>query len=445
MVKRGDGQTAQTGRSGVVRSCAVDVASVRSFLRAQDRPRLSWSDGATAIAASGAAATVVASGPDRFESVRREGTAVFDGLSGDHDGLARPRLYGGFAFTDEHTDPGEAGTWEGYPGAWFLLPAIQLIDTAEGTWLTAVATGPEAETRAEQRLDTAREQLEAPATTETTAPKPGVVDREYAPPRSDWQREIAQATDRIANDGLQKVVLAQALTVATENAIDPAAVLDRLADSYPDCFRFLFEAETGGTFLGAPPERLVTLSEDTLDTEALAGSIGRGETVEEDEWLASQLRESAKNNHEHDIVVDAVLDQLTPLTADITTGARVVRKLSNVQHLQTPIRGRVDGDPHVLDLVEALHPTPAVGGLPPAAALRTIRETEVFDRGWYAAPVGWFDAAGDGTFAVAIRSALTREQTATLFAGAGIVEDSDPDEEWDELQLKYRPILDELA
>jgi menaquinone-specific isochorismate synthase len=129
----------------------------------------------------------------------------------------------------------------------------------------------------------------------------------------------------------------------------------------------------------------------------------------------------------------------------VETDERTIRKLANVQHLRTPIRATLSEERHVLDLVEALHPTPAVGGLPPELALETIRETEVFDRGWYAAPVGWIDGDGDGSFAVAIRSALARERTATLFAGAGIVDDSDPDEEWDELQLKYRPILDELA
>ena len=165
----------------------------------------------------------------------------------------------------------------------------------------------------------------------------------------------------------------------------------------------------------------------------------------EDKWLAQQLFDSEKNNHEHDLVVEAIRDQLDGLTGDIRTGERTVRKLANVQHLQTPIRATATEEEHVLGLVEALHPTPAVGGLPPDDALRTIRESETFDRGWYAAPIGWFDAAGDGTFAVGIRSGVVEGTSATLFAGGGIVSDSDPDEEWDELQLKYRPVLDELA
>jgi menaquinone-specific isochorismate synthase len=144
------------------------------------------------------------------------------------------------------------------------------------------------------------------------------------------------------------------------------------------------------------------------------------------------------------VVLEAVRDQLEPYASSVETGERRVRQLATVQHLETPVRAQLDRERHVLDLVETLHPTPAVGGMPQAAALETIRETEAFDRGWYAAPVGWIDAAGDGHFAVAIRSAVARDRSVTLFAGAGIVADSDPDREWGELRLKYRPILDEL-
>jgi Isochorismate synthase len=151
-----------------------------------------------------------------------------------------------------------------------------------------------------------------------------------------------------------------------------------------------------------------------------------------------------ENVHEHELVAETVREQLEPFAASVSAGDRRVRRLATVQHLHTPITAELSADRHVLELVEALHPTPAVGGLPPARALETIHETEPFDRGWYAAPVGWIDAAGNGAFAVAIRSAVATRRLATLFAGVGVVADSDPDREWDEIQLKYRPILDEL-
>ena len=432
-------------RPVAVRSVRLDPPEFRALFQALDRPRFVWAGDTRTTVAGGAAATITANGPGRFETVREQARELFSGFQQiESEVPLRPRLYGGFSFTDTHVDPGAGRTWEGYPGALFILPAVEASRTADGCWLTTTATGPEAVDRARERLeDWCERASDLPPV--HSSQSPGVVDRSYAPPLADWQQEIEEATDRIKQGKLQKVVLAQALTATLSEPIDPATVLDRLGESYPDCFRFLFEPETGGAFFGATPERLVSVEGTELTTEALAGSIGRGDTTTEDEWLATQIRESEKNNHEHDIVVETIREQLAGLTEEITTGSRIVRKLANVQHLQTPIRATLDADRHVLELVQALHPTPAVGGLPPGTALETIRETEVFERGWYAAPVGWIDADGNGTFAVAIRSALASGRKATLFAGAGIVADSDPDEEWDELQLKYRPILDELG
>ncbi|MFT4945843.1 MAG: menaquinone-specific isochorismate synthase [Natronomonas sp.] len=444
MESTGDGHAAQTGRPITVRSCQVDAPPIRDLLSAVDRPRLVWRTHAEQIVAGGAAATITVDGSDRFRSVQQEASALLANVSIEATSAARPRLYGGFAFTDTHTDPGGETTWAGYPGGRFVLPAVQVAETKSGAWLTTAATGPDAKQRAETRLANWRERVSDLPDSEPSGP-PRVTDKTYAPPRADWQREIQEATARIEEGHLRKVVLAQALTASLAEPITPADVLVRLGASYPDCFQFLFDPATGGAFFGATPERLVSVDGQTIETEALAGSIGRGETAEEDEWLASRLRESDKNSHEHEVVVETIHEQLAPFTSDITTGARQIRKLANVQHLQTPIRATLDEEYHVLELVEALHPTPAVGGLPPERALETIRETEVFDRGWYAAPVGWLDGEGNGTFAVAIRSAVARDRQATLFAGAGIVADSDPDEEYDELQLKYRPILDELA
>ncbi len=443
MESTGDEHAAQTGRPVAVRSCRVDAASPRDIVSALECPRLVWADGSERIVAGGAAATLTADGSERFSTVQQEATALLANVSADSK-PARPRLYGGFAFTDTHTDPGGENPWAGYPGAEFVLPAVQIVEADGETWLTTAATGPDSTQRAEARLRQYQETLVELPAVEPSGP-PGITERSYEPPREDWQREIEEATARIRDGQLSKVVLAQALTAELASPVEPADVLGRLAESYPDCFQFLFEPADAGSFFGATPERLVSVDGTTFKTEALAGSIGRGETVEEDEWLASQLQESDKNTHEHEIVVETIQNQLDPFTSDITTGARQIRKLANVQHLQTPLQGTLDEEYHVLELVEALHPTPAVGGLPPEQALETIRETEVFDRGWYAAPIGWFDGDGNGTFSVAIRSALARERQATLFAGAGIVADSDPDEEWDELQLKYRPILDELV
>jgi isochorismate synthase len=179
----------------------------------------------------------------------------------------------------------------------------------------------------------------------------------------------------------------------------------------------------------------------------LAGSIGIGQDEEETRRLAARLLASAKDREEHDIVVRSTIGALEDTCEDVTSAPdspRVARARS-VQHLETPISARMPHAGHVLDLVECLHPTPAVGGFPRERALATIRELEAIDRGWYAGPFGWTDLQGDGEFVVAIRSALVAGRSAALFAGCGIVADSVPAAEWEETCLKLRPMLAALG
>ena len=440
-VPRGDDAAVRTVDAPVVtRGCAVSGPPTRTVLAPSDRPRFRWQTGTESVAAAGATATVTGSGPDRFAEVRAAGERLLESCSVPDDvpNVARPRLFGGFAFHDDAT-----GSWTGFGDARFILPEVQVTGDGEGWWLTVTAEGPQAAADAEAKLATWRDRVEAGTETEAAGP-PGVADRTRTPSREGWREQVQAALRSVASGDLEKVVLAQAMTLALSGDLSVPDTLERLGHTYPDCYRFAFSPTDGGTFFGATPERLVSLTGRTVSTEALAGSTGRGDTPAEDEWLATDLLESEKDGHEHDLVADAIRGQLEPFASSVSTGERSIRRLATVQHLRTPITAELAADEHVLTLVEALHPTPAVGGLPPDVALETIRETETFDRGWYAAPIGWFDAAGNGTFAVALRSALARERTATVFAGAGIVADSDPDREWDEVQLKYRPMLDEL-
>lgn len=416
--------------------------SYRAFLAAGDAPRIHWADpDGLELSGTGAAASVTATGGARFDEVRNWADELFEGR--DHDGpaVARPRLLGGFAFHDDH-EPG--GTWAGFPAAQFVLPAVQLSSAGDETWLTVTRAGDDVTpSDVEAALADAREHVESLPAMQPSGPRPGVESTTPTTGEAAWREQVRHAVERIEAGDLQKVVLAAALRADLADDVDPRDLLERLRQSYPSCFRFLVEPTGEAAFLGATPERLVTLADSRVETTALAGSVGRGETPEEDAELAERLRDSEKLRHEQRLVTDAIADQLEAF-GDVAVGERTVRKLSNIQHLNTPITADVSEDAHVLDVAEALHPTPAVGGLPPDAALDVIRETESFDRGWYAAPVGWFDADGEGTFAVGLRSAVAADRTVTMFAGNGIVADSDPGEEYDEVQLKYRPILDEL-
>jgi menaquinone-specific isochorismate synthase len=426
----------------VSRSCRVSDVSYRAFLASRDAPRIHWADpDGLELSGVGSAATVTASGTDRFETVREWADALL--ADHDYDGpeVARPRLLGGFAFHDDH----EAGEpWAGFPAAQFVLPEVQLVTVEDEAWLTVSRAGEDVEAAAvEDDLQAAKEAVEDLPAMLPSGPNPGVESTKLTPGEQEWRQQVEHAVDRIESGDLRKVVLATALRADLQTTVDPRNLLERLRQRYSECFRFLVEPTEGAAFLGATPERLVTLDGERVDTTALAGSVGRGDTPAEDAQLAERLRESEKLRHEQGLVTDAIAQKLEAF-GDVGVGERSVRKLSNIQHLNTPISALVDPDTHVLDLAEALHPTPAVGGLPPDAALETIRETETFERGWYAAPIGWFDAEGNGTFGVGLRSGVAATDTVTLFAGNGIVADSDPEEEFAEVQLKYRPVLDEL-
>ncbi len=437
----GDGRLATDAESDGLVSESRELADVSfgAVLAMEGAPRVGWtSPDGLEVVGCGAARRLEAAGPDRFGAIRSTAEECFGAL--DHGGPpeSRPRAFGGFAFHDGHVP---APPWHGFGAAAFVLPRVQLTRTDAGTWLTVVAEGDE---EAAASLDRWTDRLEGLPAMRPTASPPGVAGTRPTASREEWTVGVRTALDRIDRGELEKVVLAQAVSVEPRIRADVPAILERLRRRYPSCYRFLVDPGADGTFFGAPPERLVSRRGRTVETEALAGSVPRGESPEADDEHATRLLESGKLTREHGLVVEAIRDQLAPLATTVDVGERTVRRLATIQHLRTPIEARLDGDRHVLDLVEALHPTPAVGGLPPETAWETIRRVEPFDRGWYAAPVGWFDADGDGEFAVAIRAGVATDRAVTLYAGNGIVADSDPDEEWEEVQLKLRPILDEL-
>jgi isochorismate synthase len=263
-----------------------------------------------------------------------------------------------------------------------------------------------------------------------------------------WKALVAAARDAIRRGQIEKIVLARAVRAVNPIVRDPAVALGRLREElpepmagYPGCSLFAV-GHQGATFLGATPERLVRLRNGTVQVDCLAGTIGRGETDAEDGQLGKALLESPKERLEHAVVLRMLEAKLTARCTDLRIPPEPgLVKLRNVQHLYTPIAGRLVNGHSILSLVAELHPSPAVGGFPVDVAQRFIREREELDRGWYAGPIGWMDGLGEGEFAVAIRSALIRGSEATLFAGCGIMADSDPDSEYEESCLKLRSML----
>jgi isochorismate synthase len=256
---------------------------------------------------------------------------------------------------------------------------------------------------------------------------------------------VREASGRIRSGVLRKVVLARQIRVAAGRALDPRLLAARLRSVDPGAYTFAAPTPRG-TLVGASPELLLSRRGRTIRSNPLAGSAPRAGDADEDRANADALAASDKNREEHAIVVEAVAETLRPFCDELAWDPEpVLLPTANIWHLSTRFRGRLrDPAPHALELVGALHPTPAVCGDPRAAARSTIAELEPFDRGGYAGPVGWMDAEGDGEWVIALRCAELEGERATLFAGAGIVAGSDPADELDETDRKFRAFLDAL-
>ncbi len=261
----------------------------------------------------------------------------------------------------------------------------------------------------------------------------------------DYRAAVGQAVQRIAAGDFKKIVLARAQDVRADEPLHPLEMLNGLRERFPDCYSFSFTRGAGPSFIGASPERLVRVSKSILETEALAGSMRRGATASEDAALADALLHSEKDGREQQEVLDDIVARLAPLGVAPEFSTRPhVRRLANVQHLQTAVRATLPPGVRLLDVLGALHPTPAVGGSPRAAAVSRIRELEGFPRGLYAGALGWMNARGGGEFFVGIRSALVDGATARIYAGAGIVAGSTPEKEFSETELKFKAMLEAL-
>ncbi len=402
-----------------------------------------------AVAACGSVQSISATGTQRFEHIQQQldifSPQVFSNETVPAE--AEPRWFGGFSFRSNHESE---NIWSNFPAAHFLLPQIQLTKADGKLWLTL-----NDQLQSNESIEDAQERLQAKAaeliesglsTTSVKHNNIDVVRRDALMDAPTWQRLIDQTTQKIVQGDLEKVVLAQALQVQSTSDINVIEVLQQLKQTYTNCYCFLFEPQPGQAFFGATPELLAKVDDDTVETMAMASSIGRGKTEAEDQLLAEKLLASAKEQHEHQVVIEAIQRKLEPLTTQLNIPDQPeIAKFSNIQHLKTNIRGKLTHASSILSVLSALHPTPAMGGAPRQAALEWIETSEPFPRGWYASPVGWLDAQGNGMFVVAIRSAVTNGKETQLFAGAGIVADSEPEREWAEIQLKFRPILEALG
>jgi isochorismate synthase len=356
-----------------------------------------------------------------------------------------PILFGGFAF-----DPLRPTTslWDGFPDGLLILPRVLFSGGEKNAALTVnlkVEATDDIEQLADEitvtilRLHTMVERLLIQV--QPVTPRSSQLVVRDLLPAATWKSLVASAVQHIQQGAYQKVVLARAVEVTSEDAFAVDVLLQRLREGYSSAYVFAIQRGLR-YFVGATPERLVFAQDGQIRTMALAGSAPRGATEQEDRRSGMELLNSEKNRREHAIVVNTVRSALEHLCSTVQVADTPhLLKLQNIQHLETPITGELLPGHSILEALHDLHPTPAVGGFPRDAALAEIRDHERLDRGWYAGPIGWIDKDGHGEFAVALRSGLIDGNKATLFAGCGIVDDSDPDNEYAESRLKLKVML----
>lgn len=257
-----------------------------------------------------------------------------------------------------------------------------------------------------------------------------------------WKESVQKAVDTISSEEAEKIVLARELRLKLAKDLNVSAFIEKMMEVHDQSYIFAYE-QGDDCFLGASPERLIQLQGDKMLSTCLAGTAPRGKDLAEDRLIAeTELMNNPKNREEHDHVVQMIRSSIAAFCHDINIPeAPVILTLRNLQHLYTPVRAKLNDGVSVFDLIEVLHPTPALGGVPTSKALAFIRNEEQFERGWYGAPIGWLDAASNSEFAVAIRSALIQKDEMSLFAGCGVMADSDPEKEYEETAVKFLPIL----
>lgn len=264
--------------------------------------------------------------------------------------------------------------------------------------------------------------------------------------RAAWDEMVGSALRRIRAGEAEKVVLARSVEAETDAAVGPAELALALWRENRGSYVFLFEPEPGHALAGAAPETIATLNGRAFRATAVAGSAGVGSDSVEAARLGQRLFNSAKDRAEHDFVVEDVVARLEALGCDVRRDVEPhILALAHIQHLETKIAAETAPGLSLLDALASLHPTPAVCGIPREVALGVLTESEMFDRGWYAGPVGWLDSEGRGVFVPALRSAALSAGRWRLFAGAGIVPGSDPAAEWEETEMKLRPVLRAIA
>lgn len=331
--------------------------------------------------------------------------------------------------------------WKKYAESQFVIPEYVVTkdkDTYYFTIITKVESGDEVSEIAPMLKDMEKKLFQKKA---VFLPENSTITAKEEIELEKWLQSVKQAINEIKDERAKKIVLAREMRVKLNKQAEISVMLQRLIEMQPTSYVFAFE-QGDDCFIGATPERLVQLKGNELLSTCLAGTAPRGRTTEEDQAISEAFLQDDKNLEEHAYVVQMIRSSMEDYCTDVSIPSEpTLYRLKNLQHLYTPVTATLKEGYSIFNIIKQLHPTPALGGVPREESLAFIREHEPLDRGWYGAPIGWLDSEANGEFAVAIRSGLIQGDEASLFAGCGIMRDSDPNLEYEETNIKFLPML----
>lgn len=396
---------------------------------------------------AGEALRINAGGADRFRqlsAIFRDILARWDRFDPDHT-LIEPILFTGFAFSPD--DP-MRDTWEGMPNAALCLPEV-LLQQQGGSCTLACSFDTSTEKDLTHLIDGWMDMLTQ--LIEAAAQPPGPPGHQTnlplihsEPSKGDWINWVRKAKQDIGKGLIEKVVLARQIHVRAERRLNPVRLISTLSCLYPDSVLFATR-QKNFTFAAASPEHLLSCRNSMIRSDAVAGTLPRAADETKDQLLGQALLDDPKSQHEHQLVVENIQAVLQAICSEVQPiKPPQLKRLRALQHLWTELSGTLKPDIGLFEAAEQLHPTAAVNGTPVQQARVWLEQNESLSRGWYTGAAGWIDAKGDGELAVLIRCVQLLGYDAELYAGAGITAGSDPQSEYEEIELKLGAMLEAL-
>ena len=384
-------------------------------------------------------------GSNRFEQAKVWGDSVFKStlIAGDHlDPGTGPTLFMTATFEDEKDKDSSL------PALQVFLPRWQVLRKG-GSHFVILNASIDSQTdpvRLTAEFANSVQRIKGMRTDASKPKETGSVELESPEEEFDYKSAVEQALEQISSGQISKVVLARKLTYGTSIPLNPFSIAHDLRERFPECFTFCLTTPGQGVMVGATPETLAKVSGTTLETEALAGSAPRGPSAGKDAQWGKTLLGREKEVLEHRLVIESIKRRLASIgLSDCEEGRSRLLRLANLQHVRTPLRAKLPVGVHPFDALCALHPTPAMGGTPRESALSLVRKLEGSPRGWYSGVTGWLDSKGRGEFIVPIRCGKIMPESLTLYAGAGLVEGSVPEQEKIETDWKLQAMLEVIT